>query len=1090
MIRFIYGNHGYGKTDRILKMIQEDTQNGKHVFLIVPDQEALQAERLTLSALPESSQLELEVLGFSRLYNRVCREYGNICYSYITKPIRYLLMWKVLNDLKGNLDVLGSATKKDIALEDMLISSINELKINGVTAKMLEEAAEKMKNTAPDLAAKASDLATVYTAFDLYVNEKFSDSADDLSRLYDVLCEHDFFKGANVYIDSFTSFTPVQHKIIERIFKSADNAVVTIPANKDSLIEMDSKNIRLTENKLLASARAVCEPIIELLSEPKIKKPEALALLSENIWRLDVTADKSKSYNDGSVVLEECDNPYTEAQAVSAHIRSLLSQGVRCRDIVIIVRNPESYRGIIDQALEKSNIPFYFSNSYDIYSTAAIKFIISALRIKLYNWRKSDVIAYVKSGLCNIKLTDSYLFEEYVNTWNINGASLYSDEWSMNPDGFKLEQSLRAKNILAAANRVRSAIVPSLEKLFILLDAQEDVGGMCKALYSYIAESNLEAKLVGISKKCAERGDLKGAQENARLYSIIINSLADIGSALSGEKVSVEGLLVILKSVFDKTDVTTIPTSIDEVTVGAANMLRTSNPKYAFVLGLCEGKFPATVKNDGIFSNADRNILCENGVIFDSNGETRAADELMYVKRSFSAPTERLYAFMHVSEINGAKCFKSLAFSRIEALLNIKAHKYAETDFDYLIPAPKNAAMGLRSINNSIVNSTLRKALAPYVEGIESRSSQSIKIEECNTESKITVDKLSASSFELYAQCPFNYFCSKTLNLRDRKNSNFGAANAGSFIHAVLENVIKELVPSEENAPPVTEERLLELTEETVQKYLNDICPTQLVISKRLKHLYSKLKKLSLLLARSIIEEFSESDFAPEAFELKVNKDSLVKPITITLTSGTEIQFNGIIDRVDLYKNGSDVYVRVVDYKTGSKEFSLKDLQYGLNTQMLLYLYAICKHGEAFIEEKKNCKNPQIHPSGVVYLSSNISLISKNDYESCESVTAEAEQKLSRSGIVLGEKNVLLAMNNSGNPKYLLGATIKDTGEIRGLSAITEDSFKEIFCELESVIIKIADRLENGAISATPLKTKNSPCKYCASKPICRNIQN
>lgn len=1091
MIRFIYGDHGYGKTDRILNMIKEDTQNGKHVFLIVPDQEALQAERLTLSTLPESSQLELEVLGFSRLYNRVCREYGNICYSYITKPIRYLLMWKALRELKGSLDVLGSATKKDIALEDMLISSINELKINGISAKMLEDAAEKLKVRSPELSAKASDLASIYTCFNLYVNEKFSDSADDLSRLYDVLSTHSFFKGVNVYIDSFTSFTSVQHKIIEQIFKSADNVTVTIPSCKENLNEMDTKNIRSSENRLLASAREICEPTVEQLTAPKSKKSDALEYISNNIWRLDVGKSED-NLNDGSVILEECENPYTEAQAVSAHIRLLLSQGARCRDIVIIARNAENYRGIIDQALSKSNIPFYFSSSNDLYSTAAVKFIISALRIKLYNWRKNDVISFVKSGLCNIALEDSYLFEEYINTWNINGANAYAEEWAMNPDGFSANKpSLRGESILEAANRVRKAIVPSLEKLFILLDAQEDIGGMCKAIYSYISDAKLEKKLLEISQKCALRGDYKGAQEYSRIYGIIIRSLADIGTALSGEKASIDELIVIIKSVFDKTEINTIPTSVDEVMIGSANMLRTSNPKYAFVMGLCEGKFPASVKNEGVFSNADRTALCERGITFDSNNETRAADELMYVKRSFSAPTERLYALTHVSEISGSKCFKSLAFSRIEALLKIEPHKYVQDDFSYLIPSPKNAAMSLRSISDEQQNATLRKALAPYVDGVEVKATQSIKTEECHTSPNPISSSLSASSFELYAKCPLNYFCNYALKLRDKKTSNFGADNAGTFIHAVLEDVIKNLVPKSKDEPIATEEEILARTEHAVEKYLNAVCPPQLVISKRLKHLYSKLKKLALLLARSIVTEFAESDFYPAAFELKINgRDGTINPLTITLTSGREIHFNGIVDRVDLYKKGADVYVRIVDYKTGIKEFSLNELQYGLNTQMLLYLYSICKNGTTFISGETDVEAPKILPSGIVYLSSGISTLAKSDYESAESVISDAENELLRSGLVLGEQDILTAMNNSLNSKYLLGAKIDSKGNIKGSATVSADRFNEIFKELEGVIIKIADRLEGGDISAKPIKTKNSPCKYCSAKPICRNIQN
>ena len=99
MIEFIYGAYGSGKTARIMQKIANDTERGKKCFLIVPDQEALSFERLSLSALPNNAQLRLEILGFSRLYNRVCRAYGGLSYSYLTKPMRSLLMWKTLRDL-------------------------------------------------------------------------------------------------------------------------------------------------------------------------------------------------------------------------------------------------------------------------------------------------------------------------------------------------------------------------------------------------------------------------------------------------------------------------------------------------------------------------------------------------------------------------------------------------------------------------------------------------------------------------------------------------------------------------------------------------------------------------------------------------------------------------------------------------------------------------------------------------------------------------------------------------------------------------------------------------------------------------------
>ena len=157
---------------------------------------------------------------------------------------------------------------------------------------------------------------------------------------------------------------------------------------------------------------------------------------------------------------------------------------------------------------------------------------------------------------------------------------------------------------------------------------------------------------------------------------------------------------------------------------------------------------------------------------------------------------------------------------------------------------------------------------------------------------------------------------------------------------------------------------------------------------------------------------------------------------------------------------------------------------------MLLYLYAICKNGSSFVESVTDGKEvTDILPSGVIYLSSNISATNRSNYESIEISEADAEKKLSRSGILLGERDILEAMNNSMNSKYLLGTKISASDELKGSSLVSSEKFEEIFKELEGVIIKISDQLENGVISAHPLKTQNSPCEYCTSKPICRNIQ-
>lgn len=1108
MINFIYGQHGSGKTAKILDMIYEDTQKGIHTFLIVPDQETVQIERLLLAAKNQPSPLHLEVLSFSRLYNRVCREYGGLSYSYITDPMRYLLMWKTLRDLRHLLYTIDC--KKEMALEDTLISTINELKSNGISADDLENVAntDEIKALSPTLAKKLLDISAIYSCFNDSIYEKYSDSADDLSRLCDVLDKKNFFKNTNVYIDSFTSFTSVQHKVIERIFKSALNVTITIPAKKGELDSIDTKSIHKSEKRLVDLAKEFCEPSVIDLSKEAIGDNDPLSFLAENLWKLDVSSSEEGYDPASSIVLLSCDTPYAEAEAVCVHIRKLLSEGERCKDIVIIARDAENYRGIIDHALTKSNIPFYFSDSIDILSTAAVKFIISALKIKLYNWQKKDVISHVKTGLCDISSVDGNLFEEYVNTWDIRGAQFLEDSWDMNPDGLVQTMSPRGKEILSAANRVRTSIVPTLEKFFILFDAAKNVDEMCRAVYTFLLDANLEEKLNNAVSRASARKDLKAMQENSRIFEIILNSLADIGTALSGETATTEEFITILSSVFKKTKINTIPTSIDEVTVGSANTLRTSNPKYAFVLGLCESKFPATVKDSGFFSYTDKNILFGSGISFDSNPDTRSSDELMFVKRSFSAPTERLYALTHKAEINGDKRFESLAFLRIQALFNIKIHNFSMSDFNYAIPAPKNAALCLNSIKDQKQKNALIKALSPYVEGIANYSSKEIKTKDCSLEHKISVRldenknniytkdsndtlQLSPTAFESYAKCPFNYYCQSILNLRQQKKADFGFDKVGTFIHKILEDVIKYVFDEKTSRDDLTDEQIIEYVENSTKNYLDSICPTRVLISERLTHLHNRLKKLAFLLIKNIIDEFSDSDFTPKFFELKINgKGHNPEPLNIELYDGTTVTLSGTIDRVDVFKKDSDIYVKIIDYKTGSKEFALKDLQSGTNMQMLLYLYTICKNSsKAFKEAIFDEGGENIKPAGIVYLSTNVTPITTNNYQDEALTNKEIQDQFNRSGLLLSDESILNAASRSFDSKFLLGTTKTKKGALSGKSLVSETHFEEIYNELKSVITRISTDLHNGVINAKPLISKYSPCEYCPSKPICRNVQ-
>ena len=1096
MINFIFGSYGSGKTTEIFKRIYDDTKAKKRCFLIIPDHEAVQFERLSLSLLEPSAQLYLEILSFSRLYNRVCREYGGLSYSYITKPIRSLVMWKSLRDLRPLLKEYANDTAFDSSLTELMLSTVGEFKAAGISAGKIEMAAKKLDGES-SLSKRLYDLSLIYACYDNLVSERYSDSADDLAKLDDILKENDFFAGANVYIDSFSSYTAVQHRVIDRMFGGADNVFITVPLANKASSGISCESVARSYKTLRKHAERYGVPNEMVLGGNLRSSSAAISYLANNLWQMDST-EGAPTVN-GDIICEVCANPYTEAEALAAHILKLLKDGARCRDIAIIMRDADKYRGIIEPALKNSGIPFFFAEKSDLCSLPAIKFILSALKIKRFGWQSADVISHLTTGLCDVDARDANLFEEYVNTWRIHGDRFF-EEWTMNPDGFVKERSARAENILSRANEVRKKLVEPLLKLFVLIDAADTVADMCRAIYAYIDEVSLEDKLSALATKAAERGDVKQARELSRIYGVILNSLADIINAIGDEIADSEELMLILKTVFDKTEIGSIPTSIDEVTIGYASMLRSANQKYAFVLGLCEGEFPAAVKDDGLFCQSDRDKLGELGLELSTDVDSRSADELMFVERAFSVPSERLYLFTHKAEISGSERFPSLAFNRVKKLFSdVVIHEYRPDDFDYIVPAPKNAISTLRTIENTELKHSLALALEDYVPNVSKNALLSLDGSESSVEpstlSEFTGSSIyfSPSSFEKYVKCPLSYYCSNILELRETKTADFNAADMGTFIHFVLEELLRNSIPKNADEAIADDETIIERTDAAVREYIESICPAYLLDSNRMKHLYARLKSLSLLLIKNIVEEFSKSLFRPAFFELRSNGvGENPTPLVFRLKDGTRVTFGGIVDRVDVYKQGEKVYLRVVDYKTGTKNFSLEDVDHGLNMQMLLYLFTLCRSRSESFRASIGCEgDEEALPAGVIYLSANIPLVETDDYTDEQEVIRSATERLERSGLLFDNEEILLAMNQELDSDFLAGIKkrAKD-GALTGSALTSAEEFADIYSRLEKVIIKISEELRSGKANASPLRYgKTDPCEYCQAKPICRRTK-
>ena len=726
---------------------------------------------------------------------------------------------------------------------------------------------------------------------------------------------------------------------------------------------------------------------------------------------------------------------------------------------------------------------------------------MTAIRIKQYGWRKNDVISHIKTGLCSFTLRESDVFEEYINTWNISGARYTQGEWTMNPDGFSARISERGKAILATANDVRGRLCEPLENFFTELDMAKNMADICHAVYRYAEKAEIREKCRQLAHRELSFGNKKTASELLGVYDTILKTLADIGEALSDVAPSIDDFYTVLKLAFEQTEIGTIPTSIDEVTIGSASMLRSSYPKYVFVIGLCEGEFPQIVDTKGLLCSSDLLALERLGVELGDSADIRSSNELLFVKNAFSAPSERLYVSYHTSDLKGSKKTPSLPFNRIFAIFpDVVKHKFVGSDLSYLAGSPTSAASHLRNITDYENRNAATLAISEHLPLVLSLSDSSVSTDECRINPdilrEIIGDKIyvSPSSLERYVNCPFSYYASYVLALREPKVGRFAANHIGDFVHFVMEHLVKFMLPSDLNAPLPTHEEILQKMQETVDEYIKILDPDGILKSKRMEHLYKKLYRLSLLIIEATLKEFSDSDFRPAFFELKLDgKDGRPEPLELTLDNGARLVLRGYIDRVDLWKDGDDVFVRIVDYKTGSKQFNLSELDYGINIQMLLYLLCICSNPGARLREMTGLDNDS-HPipAGIVYLSSAMSKTQISSFDvTDEEIFDAAESKINRSGLILNDEKLINAISHSHSKDILLGVTHKD-GVYSGKALVDINQLGGIFEELKQTLINIGNNVYSGIADCSPMTNfGQDPCHYCTAKQICRkNISN
>lgn len=1062
MVKLIYGDIGSGKSEYILSCLEKDAREGVSAILIVPEQQTVAAERELLERLPASAQLNIEVLNFSRLANRVFRRTGGLIYNYASAGQRTLMMWRALCQCAPMLSEYHDRASSDRSLPATMLSISKELSSSGISPEELERFCKDMPDST--LRRKLSDIATVSAAYRLLLSQSHADPTSDLDRLCEMLdtSARGYFSGMHVYLDSFYSLTGQEHAVLRRIMSEAECFTATVPLPHPTYRGIDTASIKSYSDKLRSDAAGFGGEVETVtLGENHRPSSQTLKLLTEKLWQMDEDIALPNGEDDGSVELWQAVDIYDEAEAAAARIRALLEDGYRCKDIAVIARDATKYRGILDTALETMGVPYYFSEKRDLSTSPLSRLILSALRIKQFGWKREDVIAHLKTGMLDVSSKDADLFEEYTAKWSISGKKLAAEgEWTMNPDGYKAVLTPRGEEKLAAANKVHTFLLEGLKKYFAELNAATSCAELCRATVGYIEASGAPKKLKELAVRELSSDRARESAETARSYDAFLTVLDELCDCFGdGKKPDIAEFSFALNTLLEQTQMGSIPTSSDEVSVGSANMIRASGVKAVIILGACDGEFPAAATGGGLLSAAEREELIALSLPISGGREQDSAEELFFFRRAVGSASDKLIAYTRAGST------PSVAFVR---LCDVCQHAEVKNTTEHLfdrIRTSEAAAEYAALLDGTAEGEAIKRALGGETERGVPISAESDGI--APDLSRLIYGRdvvLSQTKLESFAKCHFAYCCKYLLALDSGKKAEFSSDIIGTFVHFILEKYLMEVFLRRGGKFPSGEEKAAIIEKHTAE-FAAENLPSDM--GHRVKYMTRRLCRLASLIIEDIEGELSDSDFRPEAFELSIGHG--IPSPKIPLSDGGSVVLNGKIDRVDVFRHGDKVYLRAVDYKTGKKIFSISDIDKKKNLQLLLYIYALtdASYGGNSV------------PAVISYLSASSERTEVSGSTSADAVKANVFREFKRSGLILDDPDVLAAVSRSENKRYLMA-----TGRAQKPTTLTEDAFNYLNEKIKNILKEVAEDMRGGKAQARP--AEKGDCKYCEYNMICR----
>ncbi len=1073
MLRLILGPARTGKTTLMINEIRDLSLKGETgLYLLVPDQYSHMAERMLCSVCGNTVSLHGDVLTFNSLASRILSETGNASSLAVNNAGRMLIMSKALQTALPDLSVFCKRTGNTSFIKE-LVETASELKNACITSDDIRKAS---LSADPPLSDKLNDLALILEIYWSLFGASHIDPDDKLKMASEVLESSSFSHRVKIWVDGFADFSARQLEMIKKLIKCNTDLTVSLTCDSLSSVSDVFDITRITAAQLISIAESSGTKVVSQVFRRGGDLSDSFQVLERVLSGQKIKANKY----DGSISVVCASSISEECEYAASKVLEFVRSGYRWQDIAVVCGSWDQYRALGKSVFAKYGVPLYTNEKTDLLMLPPAALISAALNIIITGWEYSNVFRYLKTGIPDITLDECDKLENYVLQWNISGSMWYSDEpWRMSLNGFQADEPDADNTFLDEINDIRSRVAAPVIELQSALSDNKTVRENLTDIFRFIERIQLSEKIETIAAEYERSGEIQTADTYRQSWDSIIDAM-DQFCAVCGDSVfDLKEFLSLWELVLTQYSIGTIPPAVDTVSFGDFERVRKRGTKCLVILGAADDAIPRITSAGGIFSDYERDLLISTGLSLRLSTSTRIAADMFDTYSTLMLPEERLVLSWSSSDLKGSEKRPSPVLTQICECLAITP-VYADPSAFRLsarTPCVEQALLSPSSparficYNDLELTERLNKVITsvnPYRGSLTADSAKALYGNDVS---------LSASRIEKFYSCRYQYFLKYGLKAKPRAKAELDPIQIGLFLHKVFEDTITE-IKGLGGFKAVSDEICAELTRKHIREYVESVLLTAVSRSGRIKYLVDRISSDAVQIMLEMAEELRTSDFNPLDFELSISESENLSSADDS-HSGSHLNTYGIVDRVDGWLHNGRLYLRVIDYKTGKKSFSFTDVWNGVGIQMLIYLFALERHGSKLY-------NHEIVPAGILYVPARDSVISVSRGASDLDISKERSKQVRRSGLVLADDDVLNAMENSKDKRYL-PVKLDKNGSCTGDYLISLERLGKLSVHIRKLLEKVGNELLSGSITADPYckSGNNDACRFCDYKQFC-----